>query len=79
MGMPSTVIRSFAYRPERCALDVTFVSGRRYRYADVPADVVQAFRDAFSKGHFFNAHIRDAFRFTELEDDPVAEEELWPL
>jgi hypothetical protein len=77
--MPSTVIRSFLYHPERRTLDVTFVSGRRYRYADVPEGIAQAFREAFSKGRFFNAHIRDDFRYTELADEPVAEEELWPL
>ena len=77
--MPSTVIRTFAYSPEQRALDVTFVSGRRYRYAGVPEHVAQAFREAFSKGRFFNARIRDAFRCTELKEEPVAEEELWAL
>ena len=68
--MPSTVIRSFDYRPALHALDVEFVSGRRYRYADVPEDVAEAFRSAFSKGRFFNARIRDSYDFTELEPSP---------
>jgi hypothetical protein len=78
-SMPSTVIRSFVYHPERRALDVAFVSGRHYRYADVPEAVAQAFGEAFSKGRFFNARIRDEYRYTELENRPVADEELWPL
>lgn len=80
--MPSTVIRSFDYDSANRALDVTFVSGRRYRYADVPDEVVTAFRSARSKGWFFNDRIRDAYHYTELtetEDEPIPEEELWPL
>jgi len=77
--MPSTVIRNFDYQPELRALDVTFVSGRRYRYAGVPEDIARAFREAFSKGRYFNAHIRDDFPYTELRDGAVAEEELWQL
>lgn len=30
--MPSTAIRRFAYDAQARALDVTFVTGRRYRY-----------------------------------------------
>jgi len=74
--MPSMVIRSFAYDPASRSLDVDFVSGRRYRYADVPEDVAQAFRSAFAKGRFFNTHIRDNFAVRELElesDDPAEE------
>ena len=65
--MPSTAIRRFTYDADACALDVTFVTGRRYRYFAVPGDVAQAFREAFSKGRFFNARIRDHYRFEELE------------
>ena len=67
--MPSSVIRSFDYDPASRALDVEFVSGRRYRYVAVPQDVAQAFRAAFAKGRFFNAHIRDNFESHELEMD----------
>ena len=65
--MPSTVIRRFDYDPAHRALDVEFVSGRRYRYSGVPEDVAQALRAAFSKGRFFNARIRDAYPFEQLE------------
>lgn len=68
--MPSSVIRRFAYDPSRRALDIEFVSGRRYRYAAVPAPVVAAFRKAVSKGRFFNSRIRDRFAFVELEPAP---------
>jgi hypothetical protein len=75
--MPSTVIRRFDYDPATRALDVEFVSGRRYRYAAVPADTAEAFRAAFSKGRFFNAHIRDNFTCRELAADPEEWSEEW--
>jgi len=62
--MPSSVIRGFDYDPAESRLDIQFVSGRRYAYHDVPEEVVEAFRRAFSKGEYFNAHIRDHYRCT---------------
>jgi lysyl-tRNA synthetase class 2 len=65
--MPSSVIRSFSYDRANAALDVTFVSGRRYRYFLVPAYVAEGFTEAFSKGRYFNARVRDRFPCEELE------------
>jgi len=64
--MPSTVIRRHAYSSEERALVVEFVTGRRYVYLDVPNEAYAAFCDAFSKGRYFNAHIRDHYKFKEL-------------
>ncbi|HTU67160.1 MAG TPA: KTSC domain-containing protein [Steroidobacteraceae bacterium] len=64
--MPSSVIRSYAYDPVDHHLDVIFVSGRRYRYHEVPEEEYGRMRRAFSKGSFFNRNIRDQYRFTEL-------------
>jgi len=64
--MPSTVIRSFDYRAESGELVIEFVTGRRYAYADVPPDVVEAMRAAFAKGVFFNRRIRDRYHCREL-------------
>ncbi|HEX7752069.1 MAG TPA: KTSC domain-containing protein [Novosphingobium sp.] len=65
--MPSTAIRRFDYDAQGRALDVTFVTGRRYRYFGVPERVAAGLREARSKGGFFNARIRDRFGFEELE------------
>ena len=65
--MPSSVIRSFDYRPDRCELDVLFTTGRRYVYRDVPPEAVEAFRAAFAKGRHFNARIRGRYPFEECE------------
>jgi hypothetical protein len=70
--MPSSVIRRFAYHPGTATLEVEFVSGRRYRYSGVPDTVAEGFARAFSKGRFFNAHVRDEFPAVELTGDAKA-------
>jgi KTSC domain len=67
--MPSTVIRSFKYDEASRTLLITFQSGRRYRYIDVPAETAEEMRGAFAKGGFFNSRIRGRFTFEkELPD-----------
>lgn len=68
--MPSTVIRRFAWRAEAQALDVEFVTGRIYRYLAVPEEEAQAMRAAFSKGVYFNRHIRDCYEYRRLRSWP---------
>ena len=54
------------YVPDSRELTVEFVSGRRYVYSEVPAEDVDAFRSAFSKGSHFNRHNRERFPCREL-------------
>ncbi|MDV3257402.1 MAG: KTSC domain-containing protein [Sphingomonas sp.] len=65
--MPSSVIRRFSYDPGSRELLVTFTTGRRYVYSDVPVDEAQQFRSAFAKGVHFNRFIRGRFPCRELE------------
>src|SRR5581483_2480385 len=39
---------------------------RRYVYSDVPREVAETFRAAFSKGIYFNARIRNSFPCREI-------------
>lgn len=64
--MPSSVIRFFRYAPDTRELKVTFVSGRLYVYEDVPPEVAAAFREAPSKGTFFNREIRDRYVYRDI-------------
>lgn len=64
--MPSSVIRRFDYDEADRRLDITFVSGRVYAYHDVPPEVAAAMRAAFSKGEYFNAEVKDSYRFTRV-------------
>jgi len=68
--MPSTVIRSFDYDPAEQRLDVTFVTGRRYSYFEVPEETYAAMKASFAKGEFFNANIRNRFRYAPLTPAP---------
>lgn len=64
--MPSTAIRRFSYDPETRTLFVTFVSGQDYAYEGVPPEIARAFREAASKGRFFQAEVRDRFAYRRL-------------
>jgi hypothetical protein len=64
--MPSGVIEKINYEPEHSRLTVIFMSGRVYEYYMVPATVASAFRNAVSKGTFFNKRIRDKYVCREV-------------
>ena len=64
--MPSSVIRRFMYVPDARELTIEFVTGRRYVYSGIPDEEVQALRSAFSKGTYFNRHIRDCYPYREI-------------
>jgi hypothetical protein len=70
--MPSTVIQRFDYRPDTRELVITFTTGRRYLYSQVPEEAVDRFRAAFSKGSHFNRHIRDHYPCRELASDELS-------
>jgi hypothetical protein len=61
--MPSTAIEHIGYDEAARELRVTFVGGSAYTYYHVPKAVYTAFRDAFSKGQFFNLWIEDRYDF----------------
>ncbi|HVF37768.1 MAG TPA: KTSC domain-containing protein [Sphingomicrobium sp.] len=65
--MPSTVIKRFEYRPDTRELMITFVTGRRYLYREVPEAEAQRFRSAFAKGVHFNRHISHHFPCEEVK------------
>ena len=62
----SSVIARVRYDTASGTLDVAFLSGKMYRYRDVPAPVYDAFMTAESKGRFFNTQIRDRFSFEQM-------------
>lgn len=71
--MPSTSIRKMDYDATTRTLSVWFVaSGKRYDYENVPAETYSAFRQAFSKGRFFNAFIRNRFKYHVVKHSDAA-------
>lgn len=65
-AMPSMVIRRFHYAPEKRELTIEFVSGRLYRYSDVPSHEAEGMLNVRSKGSYFNRRIRDHYPCREL-------------
>jgi hypothetical protein len=65
--MPSTAIQRIDYDSAKRELFVTFVpTGKTYVYFGVPADVYRAFREASSRGQYFNFYIRDRYIYREI-------------
>ena len=63
----SESIAAIGYDDDAEALEVEFVTGRVYRYRGVSQDVFEDFRQAPSKGAFFNRHIKDAYAWEQVE------------
>lgn len=66
--MPSTVINSFKYLPDKHSLIVRFVSGTSYQYYNVPENIFNEFKKAFSKGTYFNRYIKPNHPFKKLKE-----------
>lgn len=64
--MPSTVIESFSYNEMEKKLRIVFVSGKVYDYLKVPKEVIEEMKAAFSKGKYYNQHIKYNYDFEEL-------------
>ena len=67
--MPSTVIDDFEYDAVSEQITVWFKTGRVYVYRGIPEAVFRAFSSAFSRGTFFNKHIRNRYDFREVIRD----------
>lgn len=65
--MPSSVISSFEFNPDKHILTIKFVSGMIYFYFNVPFSVYEAMKHAKSKGIYFNQHIRDNYSFKKQD------------
>jgi hypothetical protein len=67
--MPSTVIDHFVYHSHSKTLTITFLSGNRYEYLNVPEHLYLSMRKAQSKGQFFNQYIKEKYSFKKLEEE----------
>jgi hypothetical protein len=64
--LQSSAIREVHYDASHRHLFVTFKNGRRYAYFDAPPELYERFLHAPSRGEFFNAEVRDRYRFREV-------------
>jgi hypothetical protein len=54
------------YDEDDAELDITFTSGKTYRYLHVPLEIYVDLLDAESKGEYFNDNIKDVFVCAEV-------------
>lgn len=66
--MPSSVIRNYYYKPELQILTILYISGAVYDYLEVPQEIFDDFRAAFSKGTYLNKNIKPNFKYEKKED-----------
>ena len=66
----STAILRLSYDAFARELDVVFISGRHFRYFNIPASAYRAFVDAPSKAVFFDRQIRDRYACAEIVEKP---------
>lgn len=62
----SSSIQDVGYDPDARRLEVGFRSGGVYAYDAVPPEVHDAFLTAPSKGRFFQAQVRDRYRYRRV-------------
>jgi hypothetical protein len=66
--LQSSMMTFAKYDDDACELDITFTSGKTYRYLEVPVEIYEGLLDAESKGEFFNDSIKDEFNFSEVRN-----------
>lgn len=62
----SSNLAEVGYDPASMTLEVLFHHGGTYQYFDVPESEFQALMSADSKGEYFNANIKDVYRYVRL-------------
>jgi lysyl-tRNA synthetase class 2 len=62
----SSMMTFVKYDDEARELDVTFTSGKTYRYREVPVEIYDGLLESESKGEFFNDNIKDVFAYSEV-------------
>lgn len=62
----SSNLASVGYEPTSMVLEIEFVGGRIYQYFDVPDSEFQQLMQAASHGTYFNANIRNRYRYARL-------------
>jgi len=71
----SSNIASTGYDEENHIVEVEFLNGRVFQYADVPKELYESFMNASSKGKFFYANFRKGmFKCTPIVEVKKDEE-----
>jgi len=65
--MPSTAISAIYYDEQKLTLEIYFITGRIYRYLQVPAKVFTGMKKAISKGRYLNRYIKGFYDFEKIK------------
>ena len=60
-ALVSSNVEAYRYNPGKKVLEVKFVGGRVYSFADVPQDIADGLGTASSPGKYFNAEIKHSY------------------
>jgi hypothetical protein len=62
----SSCLKSVGYDPDRCLLEIEFLTGGVYQYFEVPESIFRELMAAPSHGKYFLQHIRDKYRYQRI-------------
>lgn len=66
VSVSSSNISSIGYDSDSYTLEIEFLNGKTYQYFDVPVHVHEGLMQAASHGSYFNANVRNTYRYTLL-------------
>ncbi len=66
VSVTSRTIAKVRYEDKASTLEIQFQSGLVYRYFNVPRSVYDGLLQADSKGKYFNAEIKNKYKFIKL-------------
>lgn len=58
----SSMMTSVGYDAQTQQMTILFASGKRYTFCRVPSFIHAGLMSAYSKGRFYNDHIKDRYR-----------------
>jgi len=64
--MPSTVVAYMDYNEKSAILRITYTSGEKYDYRNVPPNIYEAMRQAPSKGVYLNKFIKGHYPYKKV-------------
>ena len=74
----SSMISAYKYNSDTKTLILTFRTGMRYKYLDVPRDIMIKFQHADSYGKFINEKIKPHFKGERVDGDVKEKKEAAP-
>jgi hypothetical protein len=69
MRPKSSAVQQIDYDEATNTLDVTFASGQRYQYKDVPRERYRAIGNAESVGRYLAEHIKPHYTAEHIQED----------